>query len=1578
MLLVLAGALALALTNGLPGTGSSRAAAQPASVEPTPQTDDSVPAHNVTMIGASPSEAPDETWGIGESGEGAGASAVLVRYSTETGWSLGPGLLNSAGQPLAGFKLDQPEGSPGPSPLAGQLTADGAGMMVGTVPAEGNAVSPVVLVRNPGNPANPFQETATVPAEDLGAEESLLGAKRAPLIAPLEESSGHAGALIVPVDEHGAGVEDAVLHWDGSAWTREPIEVPALSKTDFRVLALGASSPANAWLLAQLSSNYPAGAVALFRRHSGEGGEAPSWRPVWLGSGAVPKEADPLTIPVAGGGEAKPFTVSGTGEPPSVQNQILTVTGEGVWIDGVREDVQASSTMFFKPEGEADSGRMIASWCRLPEGAPAGSPACQHELPEALPTGPSRSIAWANAATPEGLGERVIAGLPDGVSLRLEGEEFKRVLALGGAEAPGDVGGTFGAAFSDPREGWLGQARLPVHLTLNPIPSRLAPWPVSFHHTLVAIAPQPGVPTGALASEAIAVGDQGEVARYEPGKGWLPESLFGPGEKVETPRLRAVAWPTPKRIYAVGDKGEMWLWRAETGLWEKDPATPIDFRGNLLGIAFDPSEPSRGYAVGSPSLANKENSEDEEKEGGALLHYGKTWTQEAFPAEPPCAPKEAGNGEEVKRCKSWADASFTSVAFAGSEAIVAYRVLLARDKNEYRGGLIVNSGSGGWHIDTAAAAAMGANVPWAVAGLPDGGAAFAASGSVYEREGPGAPWQPTPTPFPGGGEPGSLALFREGGALRAIAAGSAPDTYTVDSEPESASGFPPTLLQAYPLGENPERGVIRQTASGWSDEEHELNNVREPPGKYAYYDTVYQPDPVAAVLTDPTGSQGWAIGGFVEPPGESHGGVLDTADVDRYPADGTAPPGVGTSRVSSSPSEATFAIGGNAQCAAPCADRSGARIGPDVWLSAALEHAGKIPGVRAFFYTGPRVTTGETAGPATQPVPYARELNRYAQLLGASPIPAFAAVSPWEFPFKGDEELYEEQFSGFSEPFGAAPALPHLAPAGGPNERASCAATPGCQAGYYALSSSGPAGSVRVIVLDDSAEVGTTQQQWLKVELEEAKDVPEPAIVIGNADLNAQIAAKGTSTAAAEAVARILTAGGASAYFYDSPEENIQEPLAGSGVAPTSTSAGEPPVPTFGSGTLGYVNFTAESSGHFLGASGFLLGQVNFKNWNDKTNFAEVTARLIPNVGELALEAQNGTLLRRSNTALFAALARRPRAGNQARNETNHRTTDPYIPIPSSCVGTECANGIFPEYTFTSSNPDIGGFVEENLAATNPHLTPLQNAKGEPVRDEPRNATGELTRNGQFEVNGKGEEVNEDGEVLQGAQSALFCAYNAGTTIVTINAGGLSSSLPVTVQAGSVREPCGTVPLKHLPAASQTAAAPVPPPAPAPAPAPAGPAPAPAPVPLPPPPAAVIPPAPARLTPTLPPPFFLPPPLTAPVLAFVPPPVPTPARPTPPSGTSAVTSPIEVAEHEDEEESATESVSNQALAYRAPEHEPSPAYILGIVLLAAFAGASTMRRRPRRGRREVRVAPATLTTQRAQRRMSSGGRGRRL
>ena len=83
-----------------------------------------------------------------------------------------------------------------------------------------------------------------------------------------------------------------------------------------------------------------------------------------------------------------------------------------------------------------------------------------------------------------------------------------------------------------------------------------------------------------------------------------------------------------------------------------------------------------------------------------------------------------------------------------------------------------------------------------------------------------------------------------------------------------------------------------------------------------------------------------------------------------------------------------------------------------------------------------------------------------------------------------------------------------------------------------------------------------------------------------------------------------------------------------------------------------------------------------------------------------------------------------------------------------------------------------------------------------------------------------------------------------------------------------------------------------------------------------------------------------------------------------------------MAEREEEEEEAPESVSNQAVAYRSPEHEPSPAYLLGIILLAALAGAS-VRRRPGRGHSELRVAPATISGARSQRRMSPRARGPR-
>jgi hypothetical protein len=325
----------------------------------------------------------------------------------------------------------------------------------------------------------------------------------------------------------------------------------------------------------------------------------------------------------------------------------------------------------------------------------------------------------------------------------------------------------------------------------------------------------------------------------------------------------------------------------------------------------------------------------------------------------------------------------------------------------------------------------------------------------------------------------------------------------------------------------------------------------------------------------------------------------------------------------------------------------------------------------------------------------------------------------------------------------------------------------------------------------------------------------------------------------------------------------------------------------------------------------------------------KVSARLIPNVGELAIEAEQGTLLRRSQAASFSGLARRPRAGGRSQRNRDVNEASLYIPIPENCIGNACSHRIAPEYTISSSNPRVGKFVTRNTAVSEPNAVLLGGPKDEPLPNGPEN---------------------------QNLESGLFCAFNPGTTDVTISAGGLSATLVVEVQEGSVRRPCGTVQANKV---ASEHPAPVPPP-PAPQPTPTqtvGPSQTPPPVPVPPPPAAR--PAPAAPSPPLP---FTPTAASvAPILPFLPPPIPTPARPSPPSGTSAVTSPVEIAEHEEESEEAPESVSNKAVAYSSAEHEPNPAYILGIITLAALAGA-TVRRRARRGPREVRPAEARVSS----------------
>lgn len=1406
------------------------------------------------LFGATPGETAGEVWGVGTQG--------LVRYTPGGGWEPVAPPLDSDGTPLPGFGFE-PEGGA----LAGRTTTAGGVVVAGTV-RRGSASRKALVVRDP---AGVFKATPEPSALVLTPEEQLFEAGVGGLLfAAVEEPDGATGAFLVPRPEAGTAL-GAVLHYDGSEWSREPICIEAAPTCTepppaFEVLGIDASGPGNAWLLAR--GAVTGDGVELFRREEGE------WRPQALGG--------PL-----GSLFAKGTPLAGVRVKPRAPGQPLTVTSTGLWADATieAEGRVAEATFYFS------GGQILQSWCDAP---PAAAALCGAPLGSELTGSEGRSFAWPAGAS-EPYGRRAITGVGQGAMLILTGTGFERVPLAGIGVGEGD-----GAALTGVDEGWLGSSQGPLRLTREAEPSTLRSWPLPFRRPLTAIAPQPGKAVGSLGSEAIAVGDQGQVGRYVPGQGWVAESLLNSAGVRATPRLRAVAWPEPGFAYAVGDGGAMWLWRASTDLWEPDPGAPANLlRGNFTGIAFDPAEPSRGYAVGKQGL---------------LLRYGHEWEAEALPV---------GVNPEV---------NFTSIAFAGNEAIAAYRFPVL-EQREYTGGLLVNEGTG-WRTEEVPGAT---GAPVLVAGLPDGGAVVAyQEGRVFERNAPGGAWAPVSQSL--GGYPVALAAFREAGTIRAavsVSPGTPTESKAVgwltDSEQvltSSSPDQPPLLTPPYGLGS---RGYLeRQTPSGWRDEEHgALPSV----GTGEAVDLPREPDPLLALLISPEGGEGWAVGGTTGENVSLNPKPTQTASIMRYGASAAPPAGFRSAPIAGSGAYASLAIGGEAECASVCADRAGDGIGPEVWLPAAVRTAATVPGVRGFLYTGPGVASlpGEPEtrlGTTLSGQAFAREEEAYAQRLGGTgALPVFPAPTSTDLDRAGS-------LATFGSAFAPVTPIPEAE----------------LERGYYAFEfpDAGGVGEgpVRVIVLDYAAPtLGEPQECWLAQQLEGAKLASQPAVVVGNRDLGGrvtvptrqagdaaevtQILVTGTSPGIASAGCPLPAPGAASAYFFDFPEENRDYSLNFGGAS----------IPAFGSGTLGYVS-PKESSPAFLGAGGFLVASIGPPN--AVTDIAPVTVRLIPVIGELAMEALDGTLLRRSSTALFSALARRQRAGGRCVSPSGNGgcqtlAPDPYQPIPSRCRGTICSSGILPEYRFTSSDPEVANFVAVDPASGNPRAV-LLGTDEKPIPDP---------------------------------TSGLLCAFNAGTTDVSIEAGGLAYEETVKVLPGSVQRPCGTVPLKKLGAppaptaetppapAPTTGFAPTPTSLPPPAP-PASPLPAPAPVPVSIP--AVPKPVPPPAAPTpLSLPFFAPTPALTPVVVIVPPPPPPAVEPTPPSGTSPVTQPAVSPEPEEQDEVAFD-VVHHAVAQR-PARRPSPAQryaasssghglpnavLPGLFILAAIALAGAARPRLRR------------------------------
>lgn len=1442
------------------------------------------------LFGASPAEALGEVWGVGtkpgrDSQQVIAGEQDIIRYTDAGGWESLPEPVEAEGAPISGMEIPEAATAGRTTPAGGVAVAAQIGSAASGTPERLQAF----LVRDPGGAFR-----VVLPPEGfLGEGEELFQytePRQATSIqmAPVEESTAATGVFVAPHLLPGH-LLTSILHYNGEEWTRERICVAAVTsvcETDplpesakpsrrFKVIAIDAGDPTDAWLLAEEAESSEG--IILLHREEGE------WRRVALG-GPLGARYGVAQSEIGG----KRVSVK-----PRAKGQPLTVSSSGLWVDATIKigPSEIDTTLYYDTRvGDPTADQVTGAWCgQLPPGTPEEVAAsfCTGELPSDLPNGEGRSFAWPGKGGPgEEFGARAITGVGKGAMLLFENGAFTTV------PLDGNGGGAQGAAIAYPAEegrgeggieGWLGPS---YRLTREQIPSGLVSWPVPFRRPLLALASEPGAPVGELGTQVLAVGEAGQVARYVPGVGWQPESLLtGSGAKA-TPNLRAVAWPVPGLAYAVGDEGAMWIWRKGTGFWEPDPGAPPNLiRGNFTGIAFDPDEPERGYAVGQQGL---------------LLGHGrdageestKSWTQETL-------PEELGSEPNI-----------TSVTFAGNEAIATC--------SNCTGGVIVNDGTG-WRIESQIDEDFKTDDGREpsirlVAGLPDGGVAIAtSSGEIIEREGVGAPWHAASGPPLG--VPVALQVIREGGQLRAIVSVEANSINANEAGPGLAEipqgvvqpppGQAPLLIEPYGL---PVSGyMVRQTATGWRDEQRQSYPIPPEPTDQNplsphEIDIPRSSDPVLAFLVSAEGSKGWAVGGqtgqlggTVLPTYEKEG--LQTAAVMRIGEAAAPPANASTVPIPTTPGEATFAIGGNAQCADVCADLAATGIGPDVWLEAAVGKAAVTPGVRAFLYTGAGVAQGIEEGDVTRDE-FGGEEAAYAHRLGsaAGGLPVYATPAESDL-YESSLSLFGQKFAGFDAPLGeTAPPAGTYPVEGGEGDRAA--------GNYsYAFESTSLTGGepVRLIVLDyPSASLGTEEQCWLASQLAAAKTAvpPQPAIVIGNREVGAearlaQLLVTGTDEACPEG-----EPGAASAYFYDSPEENVASLVAW----------GSATIPTYGTGSLGYINIpnlaqTGSLNG-YTAAAGFLLASVDTSARNPTTNIAPVTARLIPSIGSLAINALDGTLLRRSQVALFEALARRPEAGffcsgNEAPQSCTNVKPDPYVEIPARCVNQSvCNTQMLPEYRFSSSRPDIANFVKQDPASSNLRAVYL-NAEGKPEADP---------------------------------TSGLLCAFNSGTTTVSVETGGLSYSVPVTIQKGSVSQPCGTVPRTDLPAPAPAVTPPplppaaqppfktpatfrTPPPAP---PLPVVPTPPTAPVPTPIPVHPPVPPKPPAPAPHY---FFPSNPGIFQQHVIVPPAPPGAAEPAPPTGTSPVTQPAVSPEPEQEEEAAFDLV-HHAVAVR---HEPGSA-----------------------------------------------------
>ena len=554
------------------------------------------------------------------------------------------------------------------------------------------------------------------------------------------------------------------------------------------------------------------------------------------------------------------------------------------------------------------------------------------------------------------------------------------------------------------------------------------------------------------------------------------------------------------------------------------------------------------------------------------------------------------------------NANLTSIAFAGSQAIVAAG-----------GGLLVNDG-GAWHVDASAPGAARSSPRRESLSLCGRRASRRRRGRCRTRHRDRARRAHFAVAVLAPAAAGLDRDRRRGGAgrgrVRAIVSvvprlGLSARRRPSRTRPERATTDPASVQPAPGDGY-----LLRETATGWEDEERTAFAATR--ARTARSRATRS----SALLLDQSGN-GWAVGGWSG----------DTDSAGRGPRPETAAVGAIRERVRTARSSVTARdTGGGSPRAQRLAARSRCRPvrydsrsratpsatpSAPTWRRRRLDRTARWPtalavvdrnagggdGPRALLYTGNRVRSGLEPADAA----------RYAELLGGQPgLPVYPALGSDDVSGGEGVSSFESAFASFPAPLGTGAAPNGISTAGIPG-----AAAAGGARTHYAFDSHGPEGTVRVVVIDNSLgslaasdpyqNPPEAQLPWLESVLADARAKGIPVIVMGSRSLNTEFQPEAQRR-------RRWRPGRAGRWSRAAPRPTSSTGPKRIGRLRIPSGAAET-IPSFGTGTLGYRSdisgvVGSERADSLFGDSGVMVLEIGKPAAG--SNVAGVRVRLIP------------------------------------------------------------------------------------------------------------------------------------------------------------------------------------------------------------------------------------------------------------------------------------------------------------------------------------------------------------------------------